>query len=112
MIRSGHCICLFIMSCGVCSGLCSAHITSYGARNILYRAFSISYSALALLYTYDTFIILCGVLICYIMSCGLLDTTCAGYTFSSQYLKIKFLPKLPISQSKFSGPRKFTLRYK
>ena len=30
---------------------------------------------------------------------------------SSGYLKIKVHPKLLVSQSKFSGPRKFTLRY-
>ena len=30
---------------------------------------------------------------------------------NSRYLKVKVHPKLLISQSKFSGPRKFTLRY-
>ena len=32
-------------------------------------------------------------------------------TVSYRYLKVKVHPKLLISQSKFSGPRKFTLRY-
>ena len=31
-------------------------------------------------------------------------------TVSSRYLKVEVHPKLLISQSKFSGPRKFTLR--
>ena len=30
---------------------------------------------------------------------------------NSQYLKVKVHPKLLISQNKFSGPRKFILRY-
>ena len=33
------------------------------------------------------------------------------YTVNSRYLKVEVNPKLLISQSKFSGPRKFTLRY-
>ena len=33
------------------------------------------------------------------------------YTVNSRYLKVEVYPKLLISQSKFSGPRKFTLRY-
>ena len=32
-------------------------------------------------------------------------------TVNSRYLKVEVYPKLLISQSKFSGPRKFTLRY-
>ena len=30
---------------------------------------------------------------------------------NSHHLKVEVYPKLLISQSKFSGPRKFTLRY-
>ena len=33
------------------------------------------------------------------------------YTVNSRYLKVKVQPKLLISQSNFSGPRKFTSRY-
>ena len=33
------------------------------------------------------------------------------YSENSQYLKVKVYPKLLLSQSKFSDPRKFTLRY-
>ena len=33
------------------------------------------------------------------------------YTVNSRYLKVEVHPKLMISQSKFSSPRKFTLRY-
>ena len=33
------------------------------------------------------------------------------YTVSSQYLKVKVHPKLLIFQSKFSGSRKFALKY-
>ena len=32
-------------------------------------------------------------------------------TVNSPYLKVQIHPKLLISGSKFSGPRKFTLRY-
>ena len=32
-------------------------------------------------------------------------------TINSLYLKVKIHPKLLVSQSKFSDPRKFTLRY-
>ena len=35
----------------------------------------------------------------------------ATHTVSSGYLIFEVHPKLLISQSKFSGPRKFTLRY-
>ena len=38
-------------------------------------------------------------------------TVFIGNTVNSQYLKVKLIPKLLISQSKFSGATKFTLGY-
>ena len=42
---------------------------------------------------------------------GLFTSRTANDTVNYQYLKVKIYSKLLISQSKFSGPRKFTLRY-
>ena len=60
------------------------------------------------LYLSPRFILLCYIGITSLL--GLLFITC---TVSSPYLRVKFHSvKLRISKSKFSGPRKFTLRHK